>query len=122
MKKIGAPIDENKGSDQLFGPERQTFKQRRNHPYGGIRSNKTKMTSIIHTLKQKGSFNELKQKLNEQYSNFSQILTIPISATTEMPGETSIEDEDMNTTIDSFDQSSIHSEYEPLSNIFGSTE
>jgi hypothetical protein len=60
-----SPFEDNRGSDQILGPERPSFKQRRKYSYGGIRTSKTKMSSLIHTLKQKGNFNELKQQLNE---------------------------------------------------------
>jgi hypothetical protein len=113
---------ENKKENcRIPGPEKQSFKQLRRHPYGGIRQGKSKMSIIIYKLKHKGRLSQIKQQLSDIYNNSSTELSMPQFINKNM----STEDEEMNTTTDSIDQStndiSSHSTFAALLNIFGST-
>jgi hypothetical protein len=104
------------------GPDRQSYRPKRKHPYIGITTRRSRPSNLLNTLKQRGNLSQIKTMLNDHYRGQKTDLSQQLSDPQALPGTTSTEDEELNTTTSSDEHtepnSTNHSEYEHLANLF----
>jgi hypothetical protein len=71
--EAGKDTENKKQEIKALGPECQSFKQKRTHPYSGIRPIKSKSVSILSAIKSKGNLSAIKNFLNESQAKIDQI-------------------------------------------------
>jgi hypothetical protein len=140
LEDINQPMDQQSRKAEVFhsfekentpdltsrtpGPARQTFKQKRKHPYSGIRPGKARILSLLSAICNWCSLSSNKNILNDHQQGTTTEISAQLKSQTNLSDNTSTEEDKTITVTGSFDMSAPASprlnEPELLQNIFGS--